>query len=174
MSLVNNFKNMSQAALHALKPKTTEPAAPAAPSPQKAPAKPTAGSLQQTESLSTKPTRQGTAQISLPQDNDKMIAAWRKAGQGQKLDLGKDAGGLSPLQNVMKYASSKYSNAELDTIRQFMSEVSKEYGSKEINFILAEGIRENGITAEQIDMLAKGDFSAAAYVSMVKDGHAIV
>ena len=169
MSLVNNFKNMSHAALHALKPKTAEPAA--APAKNET-TKPAASALQQTESLSTKPTRQGTAQISLPQDNDKMIAAWTSAGKGKKLDLGKE-GGLAPLQDVMKYASSKYSDAEMSTIRDFMSSIGKEYGSKDINFILADGIRKTGITAEQVDMIAKGDFTPAAYVDMVKDGQAI-
>lgn len=137
------------------------------------------------EKLATSNLSQGTAKAEVnlealeakisnkPLSIEKQIEKWEIArDQEQDLDLG-----ALPEQDkevafsVLEYAKNNgYSEKQMKNLKAFLKEVPKLYGSETILDKMGNGIRENGFTKGQLDMIANGSFSTEAYVSMVKSG----
>ena len=89
---------------------------------------------------------------------------------------------LSSLSEYLNKNGS-LSREQRNQVANFMEQVMK-YGtvkdSREQNFVgsnlidvMKEGIRDKGITEEQVQLLANGDFTVQAYLGLVKDGQSI-
>jgi len=178
MSIVNSIKTLYNSALETIGAKPA-PKAVDNTKPLPAQEKPVgAHSLQNKDRAEASEQKMGTAQLSIAKDGQITIEKWQAAGKGPKLDLGpvKNDSKLAHLNQVMEHINKKYppNSKEIANVREFMKDITKEYGNKDINFILSEGIRNIGITEKQIDMLAKGDFPASTYVAMANSGQSIV
>lgn len=189
MGLINfNNNNNTFAGLHALK--ASAAAAPVEQQKQTAPVAPSAQAPNK-EALQIESILQGKAQINFSAGSAEMIANWKTAGQATPLklpELPKNNPNVSQdksvasLMKAMHHAGQKYKGPELANIQNFMAGIVDAYkgnenkatfGDQSIHQILSSGIENTGITAEQIDMLAKGDFTPEAYVDMVKAGFPI-
>lgn len=140
------------------------------------------------EQLSVSETKKGTAQLSLQDDIQTMQKNWIQAGKTGKpvTEIQKAVqGGQSPATAIYKYMKANgYSKEQMNKVANFLESVMK-HGKltdsrnnnligKNLIDVIADGIKEKGISDKQIQLLANGDFSFNAYLSMVKDGQSIV
>lgn len=140
------------------------------------------------EKLSVSETKKGTARLSLQEDVQAMQSNWIQAGKTGKpvTEVQKAVqGGQSPATAIYKYMKARgYSKDQMDKVANFLESVMK-YGKvtssrndtltgRNLIDVIADGIKEKGISDKQIDLLANGDFSFNAYLAMVKDGQSIV
>lgn len=144
-----------------------------------------AESLSRGEERQKAEANQGTAMgISSFITNQK--AGWEEAGKGttipeiqMRVQQGADAANaiyeyldkntnLSPEQwdNVTRFLEGVMSHGNVESQNPRWDQTS-------LHNVLNEGVSEFGITEEQVNLLAEGDFSVASYVDMVRDGKPI-
>ncbi|PIQ27173.1 hypothetical protein COW36_16605 [bacterium (Candidatus Blackallbacteria) CG17_big_fil_post_rev_8_21_14_2_50_48_46] len=131
--------------------------------------------------------RRGTAQVSLGDSLQEQTQRWDQASQGHQIPEIQMAvkNGKSPTIALSEYLNKNgsLSREQRNQVANFMEQVMK-YGtvkdSREQNFVgsnlidvMKEGIRDKGITEEQVQLLANGDFTVQAYLGLVKDGQSI-
>ena len=147
-----------------------------------------AGAKQPLEKLSVSETKKGSAQSFLTGDLKSMTENWvsaSKSGSPVKEISAAVKNGKAPSAAIYDYMKAKgYSKDQMANVAVFLKEVMK-HGkvseSKDANLmgrnlldVMVDGLKDKGITEDQIKILANGDFSSAAYLSLVKDGQSIV
>ena len=112
-----------------------------------------------------KPPKAGTANLTLPNDPEKAIAAFQEAAKGTPIELkGDDA--MSTLKNMLGYAKDNMDKGEMMNVFKFMGEMKRSDNAE----LLGESLQKNGITEEQLQLIADGKFSGQDYLAMVKAG----
>lgn len=129
-----------------------------------------------------------TATLSLPELSTKeMQKNWDTAAKGApaKGIQSAVAEGSSASVAVAKYVKGnpdKFDSTQRNRIADFMQDVKKfgKVDSKDSNLtgkdlidVINGGIKDKGITEDQLEAIANGEFNVAAYADMVKDGRSI-
>jgi hypothetical protein len=137
------------------------------------------------EKLSVSEAKTGSAQSSVKDDLKSMREGWLSASEsGPPVKAISEAvkNGKSPSTVIYEHMKAKgYSKEQMANVAAFLKDVMQ-YGKvsesdsenllgRDLVDVIKDGLKNKGITEEQIKMLSNGDFSCAAYVSLVKDGH---
>ncbi len=162
-----------------------KPAPPQADTIQKQPAPPSAPKPEK-DSFSSRMGLMGAgkAAATVPLDGDKKLGSttpykqWAKARDGKDIGYQKmdtrvtttDKTGKKTSQSlaahVLTNEASKYSKDQRANLKNFLTDLGPKGAT-----VLSEGIRDNGISRDQLDMIADGKFSAENYSNWVGAGH---
>jgi hypothetical protein len=187
MNLVNIFNEGYNSILKTLG--ASKPAAPAAPAAPPAPAveKAKAHTFETNDSTKTKESKLGKA-YTAPLDICSMentIEQWidnRVPKDGSikkgvtKVEIPADVKGLSVINHLCgPYAEKKgYTHDQKVNVQHFLKEIQAKSDKLEnpllrnnILHILADAVKERGISDQQMSMIADGQFNAEAYIAMV-------
>jgi hypothetical protein len=158
------------------------------PPPIQTPDNNTSHTLSQGETLQVKSNGSGSAQPSLGNSVQTQMQQWKAAAKGTPIPEIQTAvrAGKSPTIALSEYLnrSGQLNREQRNQIASFMEQVMK-HGSvsdsrdsrllgRNLIDVMTDGVREQGITREQLDLLANGDFTLPAYLGLVKDGQSIV
>ena len=135
----------------------------------KAPAKamPAPAELSPKETLKN-PPKAGSAAATLQHDPAATIQAFQKAAQGKQIPISDSKNPNDALKSVLNFAKSNLERDEMMNVFKFMGEIDSSSNSAK----LGKAIQENGLTTEQLDLIATGEFTAKDYNVMINSGNA--
>ena len=117
------------------------------------------------ENLKT-PPKLGSASTLLKHNPEAAIKAFQKAADGKQIPLGNSSSPNEALKSVLDFAKSKLGKSEMMNVFKFMGDIDRSDNASK----LGKAIQENGLTTEQLDMIANGEFTSKDYVSMINKG----
>lgn len=133
----------------------------------KTPVKPAPAELNPQETLKN-PPKVGSASATIKNDPEAAIQAFQKAAKGKQIPISKSKDPNDALKSVLDFAKSKLGRNEMMNVFKFMGEIDSSKNSAK----LGKAIQEKGITVEQLDLIANGEFTAKDYTSMINQGNA--
>lgn len=135
----------------------------------KSPAKPTPApaELSPKETLKN-PPKAGSAATTLKNDPEAAIQAFQKAANGKQIPITASKNPNDALKSVLDFAKSKLGRNEMMNVFKFMGEIDSSSNSAK----LGKAIQEKGLTTEQLDLIANGEFTAKDYTAMINKGNA--
>ena len=135
----------------------------------KAPAKsaPSPAELAPKETLKN-PPKVGSASATLKHDPEAAIQAFQKAAKGKQIPISDSKNPNDALKSVLDFAKSKLGRDEMMNVFKFMGDIDSSKNSTK----LGKAIQDKGITVEQLDLIANGEFTAKDYTSMINQGNA--
>jgi hypothetical protein len=131
----------------------------------KAPTKPAPAELNPTETL-TKQPKAGSASATLKHDPEAAIQAFQKASQGKQIPIAESKNPNDSLKSVLDFAKSKLGRNEMMNVFKFMGDIDSSKNSTK----LGKAIQDKGLTVEQLDLIANGEFTAKDYNAMINQG----
>ncbi|PKL76286.1 MAG: hypothetical protein CVV27_11045 [Candidatus Melainabacteria bacterium HGW-Melainabacteria-1] len=123
------------------------------------------------------PAAKGSAQLSLSLAADPAIEAWKQAAKGNKLALNADPkAALSHLKALMAYVktSETLSPTQKSQIQSFLREFpaqlspNDKLGQSRAIKLLNELLGKNGLTVEQLGLIADGSFKADDLIRLLR------
>jgi hypothetical protein len=140
------------------------------------------------EKLDVSETKKGSAQLLFKDDLKGMRENWvasSKSGKPVKEISEAVKNGKASSAAIHEYMKAQgYSKAQMANVAVFLKDVmnngtvseSKDakITGRNLVDVMNDGLKNKGITEDQVKLLANGDFSAAAYLSLVKDGQSFV
>lgn len=114
------------------------------------------------------PPKAGSAAATLHNDPEASIQAFQKAAQGKQIPISESKNPNDALKSVLDFAKSKMGRDEMMNVFKFMGEIDSSSNSAK----LGKAIQEKGLTTEQLDLIATGEFTAKDYNVMINSGNA--
>lgn len=116
------------------------------------------------------PPKAGSAFATLSKDPESAIKAFQKAANGKQIPIANSKNPNDTLKSVLEFAKSKLDKSEMMNVFKFMGEIDSSNNSAK----LGKAIQENGLTTEQLDLIASGEFTSKHYLSMINQGDSAV
>lgn len=126
-----------------------------------------AAELKPQENLKT-PPKVGSAFATLKKDPEAAINAFKKASNGKQIPIANSKNPNDTLKSVLEFAKSKLDKSEMMNVFKFMGEIDSSNNSGK----LGKAIQEKGLTTEQLDLIASGEFTSQHYLTMINQGDA--
>lgn len=126
-----------------------------------------AAELKPQENLKT-PPKVGSAFATLKKDPEAAINAFKKAGNGKQIPIANSQNPNDTLKSVLEFSKSKLDKSEMMNVFKFMGEIDSSNNAAK----LGKAIQENGLTTEQLDLIASGEFTSKHYLTMINQGDA--
>ncbi len=126
-----------------------------------------AAELKPQENLKT-PPKVGSAFATLKKDPEAAINAFKKAANGKQIPIANSKNPNDTLKSVLEFAKSKLDKNEMMNVFKFMGEIDSSNNAAK----LGKAIQENGLTTEQLDLIASGEFTSKHYTTMINQGDA--
>ena len=126
-----------------------------------------AAELKPQENLKT-PPKVGSAFATLKKDPEAAINAFKKAGNGKQIPIANSQNPNDTLKSVLEFSKSKLDKSEMMNVFKFMGEIDSSNNATK----LGKAIQENGLTTEQLDLIASGEFTSKHYLTMINQGDA--